>query len=80
MTMDMYYNGRLSEAVAALTMPIMAAECQANAVYRCAKDAGPSELSRQTLVSEINRLEKALATLRQALDMTMPAPRLMAAE
>lgn len=82
MTMDMYYSGRLSEATAALMMPIMSVEQQANAVYRCAKDAPSSALVRETITKDIERLEKAAATLRDALALAQPMPalRLVAAE
>ena len=81
MTMDMYFRGRLSEASAALMMPIMSVETQANAVYRCAKDAPADALVRETISKDIERLEKAAATLRDALALAkpMPALRLVAA-
>lgn len=84
MTMDMYYSGRLSEATSALMMPIMSVEQQANAVYRCAKDAPSSALARETITKDIERLEKAAATLRDALALAAAKPmtelRLVAAE
>ena len=82
MSMDLYYAGRLSEATAALAMPVMAVEAQANAVYRCAKDARATDISRSSLVADIDRLERALSTLREALDVGMAVQplRLVAAE
>lgn len=79
MTMDMYYAGRLSEATMALSMPVMAVQVQAHAIYRCAKDA-PRSVNRETLSTEIERLEKALGTLREALDLGKPQLHLIAAE
>lgn len=79
MSMDMYYSGRLSEATMALSMPVMAAQVQAHAVYRCARDA-PLSINRDSIVGDIARLEKAVATLREALDLGKPELHLIAAE
>lgn len=80
--LDMYRTGQLSEATAALMMPVMSVEAQANAVYRCARGAPADALVRETISKDIERLEKAAATLRDALNLAkpMPALRLVAAE
>lgn len=80
MNMDMYYAGRLSEATLALSMPVMAVQVQANAIFRCAQDAPRSSVNQETLSAEIERLEKALGTLREALDLGKPELLLIAAE
>lgn len=79
MSIEMYRSGRLSEATSALMMPVMCVEERANAVYRCAKEA-PDDIARESIRKDIERLERATATLRSVLDMGKPALRLVAAE
>jgi hypothetical protein len=77
--MDSYHRGALNEAAMALSMPVMAVESLCNSVYRCAKDARPGEGTRHDVRQAIDRLEKAIATLRQVDAMSHPAPVLMQA-
>lgn len=74
-----YYAGRLSEATAALSIPVSAVQSQINSVRRCATDA-PHAVDRKTIEGEISRLEDAARTLREVLDLGKPALRLVAAE
>lgn len=79
MSMDQYHRGALNEAAMALSMPVMAVESQCNSVYRCAKDARPGEGATHDVRYAIERLEKAIATLREVEAMAFPAPVLMQA-
>lgn len=74
-----YYAGRLSEATAALSIPVSAVQSQINSVRRCANWA-PNAVDRMQIEGEIKRLEDATRTLREVLDIGKPALRLVAAE
>lgn len=74
-----YYAGRLSEATAALSIPVSAVQSQINSVRRCAADA-PNAVDRKMIEGEIRRLEAAADTLREVLSLGKPALRLVAAE
>jgi hypothetical protein len=83
MSMQLYYDGRLSEAVAGLMMPVQCIEAQANAVFRCAKDASLAAPISDEVEREIVRLEQAVETLREAASLAKrkaPVLRLVAAE
>lgn len=76
---EMYRSGRLDEATMALMLPVMSVESQANAVYRCAKESRET-IACETIRQDIERLERAAATLRSVIDLAKPALRLVAAE
>lgn len=82
-SIDMYHSGKLSEAIDGLMMPVMCVEERSNAVYRCAKDARALGELGEKLSADINRLERALDTLKtvaNGIPAGKPALRLVAAE